>query len=153
MGEQLNAAIDAKDVAVRLTGSPEQLEKLGSYLASRGWSEARRFLPKDDDELNDRLCRGEFAAVVFAAPEFAMEMIWAGHGSICRWNAGSRVSSFEVGFAFGANLEANWYNALRRIETSFVSWERRRGRRQLIAGCILTAVALVAMGVLLWSRG
>lgn len=153
MGEQSITCIDAKDVAVRLAGSPEQLEKLGEFLASRGWSDARRFLPKDDDELNDRLCRGEFAAVVFAAPESAMEMVWAGHGSVRRWNAGLRGTAVEVCFAFGPNSEADWHNVLRRMEISFADWERRRTRRQLIAACILTTVALVAMGVLLWSRG
>lgn len=140
-------------VAVRLPRSEVHRDQLEQFVASRGWTTAERFLPKDDDELNDRLCRGEFEIVAFAAPEYAMEMIWAGHGNVCAWHSKADAAPFEICFAFGANIEANWYNALRRIEISFAGYERLRRRRQTIAGCILTAVALLAMGVLLWTRG
>jgi len=141
-------------VAVRLPTQSQLIDILEKYLATRGWTAAERFLPKDDDELNDRLCRGEFAAVVFAVPEDAMRMIWSGHGSVGRWHAGENAAKVEICFASGdVGGEVDWPEHLRRIERSFAEWESGRRRRQVIAGSILTAVALVAMAVLLWTRG
>lgn len=141
-------------VAVRLSQNTTHSTQLDQFLGSRSWSNARRFLPKDDDELNDRLCRGEFEAVVFAHPEDALEMIWSGHGSVGLWNGGARAVPFDMHFAIKAGCtDAEWSERLRLVQQSYAAWEVERRRRQTIAGCILTAVALAAMGLLLWARG
>ena len=140
-------------VAVRLPAAAAQAGELDEFLKARGWTHARRFLPKDDDELNDRLCRGEFTTVVFAMPEDAMDMIWAGQGHMGHWKGSSGKDPVEICFASAASNGSNWQGMFRRVEASYASWERRRRRQQTIAGCILTVVALVAMALLFWSRG
>lgn len=137
-------------VALRQTSSGAHDAKIQSYLTSRGWTAAERFLPKDDDELNDRLCRGEFTAVVFAVPEDALDMIWSGHGAVGRWH--TPAGQLEVCFAVGTAAVDDWPAILRRTESSFLKWEQGRRHRQLVAGCILTGVALAAMGLLFWTR-
>lgn len=138
-------------VAVRQPANESYAEKIQTYLRSRGWTAVERYLPKDDDELNDRLCRGQFAAVVFAVPEDVMDMIWSGHGAVSRWHAGA--GPVEMCFAAETSAGNDWPIVLRRTEASFSAWETGRRRRQVIAGSILSAIALVAMGLLLWLRG
>lgn len=139
-------------VAVRLPAGGAHCDKLEQYLASRAWSSAKRFLPKDDDELNDRLCRGEFGAVVFATPEDAMSMIWSGHGSISLWQVGGEPVA--VHFAIGdSDNGAPWVQHLIRMERAFTAWETARRRRQVVAGTILTAIALLGMALLLFNKG
>ena len=141
-------------VAVRLPTNPVHLDGMERLLAANGWTAASRFAPKDDDELNDRLCRGEFATVVFAEPEDAMRMIWSGHGSVSRWNAGGKAVAVEICFALAESTNGvPWPDVLQRVEQSFTQWEAGRRQRQVIAGSILTAIALIAMAVLLWMRG
>lgn len=121
------------------------MKELDDYLRRVAPPSVERFLPKDDDELNDALCVGRFDRVVFADLADLMEAVWKGEAQLERWAAaGVRI---EVACPPTQEPDA-WRNVIDATYDSLCRWRKRERRRQSIAAAILSAIALIAMGVL-----
>jgi len=132
--------------AARVPTDRDAQARLEAFLAAQGFAEVERFLPKDDDELNDRLSRGEFATVVFSCPADLMDMLFAEHADLDRW------TKVRIVFADDAAEGVMNRPQLDALHQAHVRWCRVQRRQRLIAGCVLTAIGLAAAGVLLFVR-
>ncbi len=142
-------AIESSSAATRVTvragHDRESTAVLDAYLSARGLATARRFEPKDDDDLNDALCAGEFDRVVFANLDALFQTVWTGHGELDRWkSAGVRIE-----LASPPDGEPNgWRATVDATYQSHARWRRNRRRGQIIAACILSVLAIAAIAVL-----
>lgn len=141
------AADAAPRVAARVPADRDARARLDAFLASQGFAGAERFLPKDDDELNDRLSRGEFTTAAFSAPADLLDMLFAEHADLDRW-ADTRIVFVNHAASDGVMTRAQ----LDALHRTYSAWCRGQRRQRLIAGCVLTAVGLAAMGVFLFIR-
>ena len=140
---------DGRDdrAAARVPADREAKARLEAFLAAQGFADAERFLPKDDDELNDRLSSGEFATAVFDCSADLLEMLFAEHADLDRW------TNVRIVFADDANAQGAMARPqLDALHQVYRRWCQAQRRRRLIAGCILTAIGLAAVGVLLFVR-
>lgn len=136
---------NATRIAVRSGHDRDSTAALDAYLSAQGLASARRFEPKDDDDLNDALCAGQFDQVIFANLDALFQTVWTGHGELDRWeSAGVRIE-----LASPPNGEADtWRSTADATYQSHARWRRHRRRGQIIAACILSALAIVAVAVL-----
>lgn len=110
-------------------------------LQRMGRQAGRRFEPKDDDELDARLQRGEFDIAVFADAESLIEMILNGDAALDVW----MTHGVALEFASGDDE-----SIARRVHAVYSRNARRRRRRQATACLVLSLVALASLGILFW---
>ena len=135
--------------AVRLPAQAAEKAALDAYLrAHEGW-QTTTFAPKDDDELNIALAEGQFETVLFASLPNLLECVWKGHAEPDRWaSAGVRIE-----LATPPDSAETWRTHFQAVYASLAEWRRQERRRQIIAACILSATALIAVGVFLFTLG
>ena len=132
--------------AVRLPVGKADLISLDRYLEHLGLSDAARFLPKDDDDLDTAICAGRFDRVVFSSLDDLLTTIWNGDARIDQW----REMGIKVDIAAGDAANGTGFEHICEMYASLEQWRARRRRRQIIASVILSTVALLAMAVLFY---
>lgn len=137
----------ARGVRCAVRGPENEAERaaLTAWLDANGPRETVHFLPKDDDDLDADLCAGRFDCVLFPSVEALLLAIWEHHARLDRWAA----RGVRIEIADGRDSDHRIETIL-EVHESLRRWRARRRRRQIIAGVILSAVALLAMGVLLF---
>ncbi len=114
-----------------------------AFLQREGLDSAGLFAPKDDDELDSRLSRGEFDVVVFPDGDTLAEMILSGDARLSEWDR-QRVA---IRFASGEDRAF--------VDRVFSIHSRRAAaanRRRTVACLVLSVVALASLAVLLFLR-
>lgn len=132
--------------AVRLAAGEDGNHALLNYLEREGLSDAARYAPKDDDELDVALCAGRFDRVVFADLDSLCAAVWKDHAHLDRWSA----ADVRIDLAVPPPAAADWRDICTEVFGSLARHRRRRRRVQIIAAVILSALALLAVAVLLW---
>jgi membrane protease YdiL (CAAX protease family) len=101
------------------------------------------FEVREDADLADALNAGHHAVVVFASLDAALDFIW------------SRNAGLHVMAARGVRVELAsppdspvWESALPAVQTSYIQWHQRSKQRKLIAGIVLSLLALIAVFIL-----
>jgi hypothetical protein len=131
--------------AARVSHDASQSAALDAYLARTGSAGAERFLPKDDDDLNHALCERRFDRVVFADLDALLEAIWKGEAELDRWNE----AGIQIDLVCPPTRDEDAWRPFASITyDSLVRWRKAQRRRQIVAGTILSAIALAAMAVL-----
>jgi hypothetical protein len=131
--------------AARCPTDPDRRGRLDAFLDGLGVTQIERFQPKDDDELNGALCEGRYDHVVFADLDGLFEAVWKGQASLERWrDAGVKI---EVACPPTPD-EAAWRAVVEATYESLFRWRQSERRRQTVAACVLTALALAALAVL-----
>ena len=114
-----------------------------AYLAQRGWEQARWFAARDVDEADDLVRGGSVCAVVFPAAGDALRALWDRTADLDGWSKrGVRIELVDSPSAPDA--------ALTDVVAQWAAWRHRTRRRQVIAGVILSLVAIGATFGLLY---
>ncbi len=142
----MNASAPSKNrVAVRLAADLDRSANLERHLAGMAADEIVRFDPKDADEMNDALNAGRFDRAVFERMEDLLDAIWDERADIARWRRwGVRIDFVSPPCADSHECQ----QIVDLVSTGFCEWRRRRLRRQVIVACVLSALAVLAIGVL-----
>lgn len=110
-------------------------------------AEILRYAPKDDDALNDALCEGRCDCALFADIDALMRSVFRGHAEPRRWiAAGARIELADP----PPGDPADWRDVLDQVCAAHERWKAAQRRMRVVAGSILSALALGAMAVLLW---
>lgn len=134
-------------IAFRKPDDPAKQRAVEEYLATRAHGEATCFLPKDDDEMNTALSEGRFQFAVFADWDAMMEPVWKGEARLDAWKA----AGVEIELVHPPAADpAAWRKLLDDTYRSLSTWRSRQARRQTIAACILSALALASLAVLFY---
>lgn len=134
-----------KGMAVRRGENPTESAVLASYIESAGASEARFFSPEDCADFNDALCSGRFDRAIFVDLGALLTAIWSGHAKIDRWKAGGVTIELANPPEGGAG---SWREYVDATYDSYTRWCRGQRRNQIVAACVLSALALAAVIVL-----
>src|SRR5262245_46999116 len=141
----MSAKPSSATTAVRLPDAPNR-SAIDEFLASTGLRDTVEFLPKDDDELDTQARAGRFETIVYATLDDLLTAIWKGDADWGAWRqAGIRVVAADQADA------GDWRDFVDLLWTSLARWRKSERRRQIIAGVILSALALGAAAILLWS--
>lgn len=132
----------AKMVAVRLSGDSAVDGELARHLDEHPDCAYEKFAPKDDDELNQKLCDGEFAAVIYYDMNSALASLWKGHANFSAW----RMAGVEIRFLH--KPDGDLLALLPGIQVSIEKWRTSNRRRQVLAAFILSGLTLAAMSML-----
>jgi hypothetical protein len=131
--------------AVRRGTSEAQREAIDHLLTARAWRATKVFEAKDDDELNQEARAGRFDVIVFPDLDALLGAIWKEDADLSAWEAA------------GVRLELavpppgdHWRNVVRAVSDSHARWRRASRTREILAGVILSILALAAAAVLLW---
>lgn len=133
--------------AACLPDSEVDRRDLEQYLKDNGLTDAARFLTKDQDDLDDQICAGDFDRVVFLDLPDLLNMIWEHEPKIDQWvesGAGIELVRPESGHS------ADWLTLAHTVHKSLRGWRKRHRRRQIIAATLLSLIALAAIAALLW---
>ena len=146
MTREAGAALKAGRIAVRRGENDAESAALTSYVGSASSDEVEYFESKDDADLNDALCSGRFDRAVFLDLNALLTTIWSGYGKIDRWkDAGVTLELVQP-----PDGDADAWRAT--VDATFAShsrWCTRQRRNQIVAACVLSALALAAAIVLL----
>ena len=133
--------------AVRAGENEAETRAIAAFLEARGREDVTHYLPKDDDDLTRDLCAGKYDVVVFAGLDALMAMTWKGEAEMERW----REVGVEITFAESAVVERmDAADVMHRVGSSLEAWRQGRRRRQTVAAVLLSVIALVAAGVLMF---
>lgn len=133
--------------AVRMSNDAHKNAALDAHLAGIGVAEAARFRPKDDDDLNQALCAGRYKRVVFLDIDALFEAVWKDLADLDRWEqAGVRIELVSAPVGDGES----WRKTVAAVHAGLIRWRRADRRRQIVVAVILSALALAAVGALLW---
>jgi hypothetical protein len=130
------------NVAVRRGQEKAGDGRLKEYLAAHPEWTVTSFEPKDDDELNEKLCAAAFSKVVFLDLDAVLQMLWKGHADLGAW------ASVGVGIEICSLPGGDWRETLRQVHASIEAWRRIQRRRQIVAASILSAIILAAIAML-----
>ncbi len=134
--------------AIRMASGPEQDEAISKYLTENASIGFERFLPKDDDELNAALCAGKYERAVFGDLDALMSAVWKGQAEWDRWKAaGVQIELIQP----PVEAPTAWPAVVEAVYRSLAGWRARQRRRQIIAGFILSVLAIAAVAALFWS--
>lgn len=127
-------------IAVVCDRSGADAATMAAYLQVQGLAGAAWLSPQDADEA---VCEGRAGRVVFPDLTALLEAIWDKEISFDRWLSAGTVVSFVEPLPTTATPTV--------VYESWRQWERRHRRRQVTAGAILSAVAVVAAFLLMLS--
>ena len=124
--------------AVHEPATAEARLAVDGYLA-QARTNATRFAAKDDDELNTGACAGRFTHVLYPDLDSLLMAIWKGDADVRQW--------LEKGVDLHLAVPpaaAEWRGFVVAMCASLERWRIGQRRRQIIAGVILSALALAA---------
>jgi hypothetical protein len=101
-----------------------------------------------DDDLDGEVCAGRFERVVFADLDALLTAMWDGHVHLDRWcQAGVRLELTSP----PPNMDHDhWRAIVAQTSASLARWRKEQRRRRIIAGTILSVLALAALAALLF---
>lgn len=133
--------------AVRMPREPKDAAVLENYLTQHGIKDAVRYLPKDDDELNQALCAGRHRCVIFLDLAALFEPVWKELAELDRW----RAAGVEIELARPPEGDAGaWRASVAEVCASLTLWRRAERRRKIVAATLLSALAIASVAALLW---
>ncbi len=133
--------------AACLPDSETDRRDLEQYLKDNGLTDAARFLPKDQDDLDVQICAGDFDRVVFLDLPDLLNMIWEHEPKIDQWvESGAGIELVRA----KTDHYSDWLTLAHTVHDSLRGWRRRHRRRQIIAAVLLSLIALTSIAVLLW---
>lgn len=144
---QMSPAAGKSRCAACLPDSEADRRDLEQYLNDNGLTDAVRFLPKDQDDLDVQICARDFDRVVFLDLPDLLNMIWEHEPKIDQWvESGVRIELVrpEIG------QPTDYLALVHTVHKSLGGWRSRHRRRQIIAAALLSLIALAAIAVLLW---
>lgn len=120
-----------------------QAADVRAWLARSAVADACWFAPRDLDDVAAGVADGRITAVVFPRLDDLLAALWGGRLPLDRWRrAGVRI---ELAVAPSVDLPA----LLEPLGSSWHAHARRQRRRRIVAGLVLSAVALLAAWILL----
>ena len=138
----MNTQTQTETVAVVCDRRGRNTTIMEAFLQARSLAQARWYAPPDLDDVDRAVRRGDVRRVVFGDLNGLLEGIWNGELEFEQWSAVGTQLEF---------VEPPGQTAPAHVRTVFASWQRwsrRRRRRQLVAGVVLSVVALAAAFVL-----
>lgn len=133
--------------AFRTPADSHEREVLASYLGEADSKMLVEFAPKDDDELDAELCAGRLRRVVFPNVGALLTMIWKDQARLDCWiEAGVRIELAEP----PPGHADSWQPFVLAAYRSLSAWRRAERRRKIIAGIVLSILALAAASILFW---
>lgn len=140
---------DQQRCAVRLPSRSELTEPILSIVKQAGASEAIRFAPKDNDDLNSDLLAGRFNRVIFASKEDLLEAIWDGDADLSGWKSrGVRIEFIAAKGQESTLTELCEDDDLIQTANHYRSWRTERLRRKMAAAAVLSLGCVAALAVL-----
>lgn len=140
----MNTQTQSEHTVVVCEHDSKDTAAMETYLRARQLTEARWYPRRDLDEVDRAIRSGDVQQVVFPKVSDLLDGFWTGEIAFDQWlAAGAKVEFVE---SPGQNISAD-------IKTIFASWEQWRRphrRRQIVAGIILSIVALAAAFALNW---
>ena len=108
-----------------------------TYLQENGSAAAAWYAARDVDDVDRRVRAGGVRVVVFPSAAELLDVVWTDGIALDAWlAAGARI-------VFADTTSSDFSAAcLPLIWTSWQRWRRRRRRQQVVAGLILSAVAV-----------
>lgn len=96
--------------------------------------------------MNNALAAGRYKRAAFANLNALLEAIWKGEAQLDEWKS----AGVEIILACPPTSDADvWRNMVMDTFLSLKKWRTAKRRRQIVAGAILSVIALAAMAVLL----
>lgn len=140
----MNSQTQAEDVVAVGDRDGKDAAVMEAFLQAQGATEAPWYRPGDLDDVDRAVREGRVRRVVFDNLSTLLEGVWNGDIGFRMWLAkGTQVDFAEPP---GQTTSAH----VRAVFESWEQWHRRRRRRQVVAGVILSLVALVAAFLLNW---
>jgi hypothetical protein len=100
-----------------------------------------------DDDLDGEVCSGRFERVVFADLDALLTAMWDGHVHVQQWcDAGARLELISPPASTDHDF---WHAIVAQASASLARWRKEQRRRRIIAGTILSILALAALAALL----
>ncbi len=116
-----------------------------TYLRADGSAAAAWYAPRDVDDVDRRVRAGGVRVVVFPSAAELFDIVWTDGIALDGWLAtGTRIVFADATGDFPTGC-------LPLIWTSWQRWRRRQRRQQVVAGLILSAVAVAAAFALLFA--
>ncbi len=125
---------------------PAQPNLMESFLSISGATQAVRFAPKDNDDLNSDLLAGRFDRVIFASREDLLEAIWDGDADLAGWK--SRGVRIEVMAHEGHETtltDLSEDDDLPRITAHYRNWRAARLRRKMAAAAAISTALIASL--------
>lgn len=132
--------------AVRKPDDARKLVQVESFIREAGTSSLKWYLSKDDDELNAAICTGAHSRVVFADLDELLITIWKAETNWHDW----RKANVRIELAMQPANPENWVSLVDEMYSSLLKWRNQRRKRLIVAGAILSIIALWAMSILLF---
>jgi hypothetical protein len=133
--------------AIRHAGTGLRLDQIERFAASLGYDSTDCFAPRDDDQLDARVGAGRYDCVIFATVDDLLDTMWRGRVHLDRWREqGVRVELADPGGA----RHADWRVWIDEIERSLAGYRAAQQKREVLAGVLLSVIALLAVAVLYW---
>ena len=140
MAAQQNS--NGRSVAVRYSGVASIDVELTRHMDGQQGCQFLTFAAKDDDELNEALCAGQFCEVVYGDADSLLEALWKGHANYSRWKqAGVEVRILR-------KADGDLLKVMPEIHGSIERWRVKNRRRQVVAAVILSGITLAGMSAL-----
>lgn len=139
----MNTPASSGHTAVICEPHDDNAAALEAYLQSRGLTDAEWFGPRDVDDVQRGLRAGTIRRVVLPGVSEFLDMLWDGVLDVELWlRADAWLELVE-------SPPADPAEHLRQIVGSWQRSRRARRRRQIVAGLVLSAVAVLAAFALL----
>lgn len=134
----MSATNDGGGVALVCRGDPAREPAFVAIRQTPEGAGARLFRTRDLNDVDAAVAAGEIKRVIFARLEDLLEGCWDEVVQVDQWNAaGARVDIVEMQGMNGSRVATLAYQSWRE-------WNAARRRRQVIAGAILSALAIGA---------
>jgi hypothetical protein len=134
-------------VAVICEPGSEHAEPLRAYLRSQGIEDARWYPPRDIDDVDMLIRRGTTDHVILHSWQTLLVGLWDQRIAFDQWTrAGVRVETLEPTPGDTGSLTTH-------VLATWSAWQQRRQRRQIIAGSLLSILALAAAFTILALAG
>jgi hypothetical protein len=124
-------------VAVVCEKGGHAAQKMADYLETQDLRAAVWFPPCDVDEVDEAVSEGRFQRVIFPNLTSLLEAIWDQEVQFDQWLSAGTTVSFADGTESGATATV--------VFESWRKWHHRHRWRRIIAGAVLSAVALAAV--------
>ena len=142
----MNTQAQSGCVAVVCEHGGKDRAAMETYLRTHQVTEAHWYARRDLDEVNQAVRSGNVQRVVFPKVSDLLDGLWTCEITFDQWlAAGTRVEFVE-------SPEQNTAAHVKTIFASWEQWRRLHRRRQVVAGIILSIVALAAAFALNWSE-